>query len=109
MCCAQSLSGVRLCDSMDCSQPGSLSIEFPRQEYWSRLPFPTPGDLPHAGIKLASLVSPALAGRFFTAEPPGKILEGQERLPVPSGKLDASAGLSTGMPHLLCLQTTSRV
>ena len=37
-----------------------------RQEYWSGLPFPTPGDLPHPGIKPTSLASPALAGRFFT-------------------------------------------
>ncbi|ELR60425.1 hypothetical protein M91_18992, partial [Bos mutus] len=43
-----------------------LSMGFPRQEYWSGLPFPTPGDLPDPGIKPASLVSPALAGGFFT-------------------------------------------
>ena len=43
-----------------------LSMGFPRQEYWSGLPFPSPGDLPDLGIKP---VSPALAGRFFTAEP----------------------------------------
>ena len=42
---------------------------FPRQKYWSGLPFPSPGDLPDPGIELAS---PALAGRFFTTEPPGK-------------------------------------
>ena len=42
---------------------------FSRTEYWSGLPFPPPGDLPDPGIKL---VSPALAGRFFTTEPPGK-------------------------------------
>ena len=48
---------------------------FPRQEYWSGLPFPTPGDLPEPGVKLMFLVSPAsptLAGRFVTSEPPGK-------------------------------------
>ena len=39
---------------------------FSRQEYWSGLPFPPPGDLPDPGIKLASLESPALAGGFFT-------------------------------------------
>jgi len=39
-----------------------LSMEFPRQEYGSELPFPPPGDLPHPGIKLASSESPALAG-----------------------------------------------
>ena len=48
-----------------------LSMEFSRQEYWSRLPFPTPGDLPNPGIELATPVCPALAGGFFTAEPPG--------------------------------------
>ena len=39
---------------------------FPKQEYWSGLPFPTPEDLPDPRIELKSLVSPALAGRFFT-------------------------------------------
>ena len=42
---------------------------FFRQEYWSGLLFPSPGDLPDPGIKSAS---PALAGGFLTAEPPGK-------------------------------------
>ena len=42
---------------------------FSRQAYWSGLPFPSPGDLPDPGIEL---VSPALAGRFFTMAPPGK-------------------------------------
>ena len=46
-------------------------MEFPRQEYWSGLPF-LPGDLCNPGIKPASLVSPALTGGFFTTEPPGK-------------------------------------
>ena len=40
-----------------------------RQDYWSGLPFPSPGDLPDPGIEP---VSPALAGRFFTTEPLGK-------------------------------------
>ena len=39
---------------------------FPRQEYWSGLPFPSPGDLPGPGIEPVSLKSPTLAGRFFT-------------------------------------------
>ena len=51
-----------------------LSMGFSRQKYWSRLPFPPPGVLPDPGIEAASLVSPALAGRFFTTEPPGKPL-----------------------------------
>ena len=46
-----------------------LVMGFPRQECWSVLSFPSPGDRPNLGIELAS---PALAGRFFTAEPPGK-------------------------------------
>ena len=42
-----------------------LSIEFSRQEYWSGLPCSPPRDIPDSGLKPASLVSPALAGRFF--------------------------------------------
>ena len=42
---------------------------FPKQEHWSGLPFPSPGDVPDPGMELES---PALAGRFFTPEPPGK-------------------------------------
>ena len=57
-------------DPMNCVvHQTPLSMEFSRQEYWSGLPFPTPGDLPDPGIEPAS---PVLAGRFFTAEPPGK-------------------------------------
>ena len=48
-----------------------LSLRFPRQEYWSGLPFPPPGDLPDSGTEPAS---PALAGRFFTAELVGSML-----------------------------------
>ena len=44
-----------------------LSMGFSRQEYWSGLPFPSPGDLPDLGIEP---VSPALAGGIFTTEPP---------------------------------------
>ena len=43
-----------------------LFMGFSRQEYWSRLPFPSLGDLPDSGIKPASLTSPALASGFFT-------------------------------------------
>ena len=45
---------------------------FSRQEYWSGLPCPPPGDFPDPGIKSASLTTPALAGGFFTIESPGK-------------------------------------
>ena len=46
-----------------------LSVEFSRQEYWSGLPFHSPGDLPDPELKPTS---PALAGGFLTTEPPGK-------------------------------------
>ena len=46
-----------------------LSMGFSKQEYWSGLPFPSPGDLLNPGIKPSS---PTLAGRFFTTEPQGK-------------------------------------
>ena len=55
---------LAFCDPVDCSPPGS-SI-FTRQEYWSGLPCPPPGNVPNPGIELTSLRSPALAGRFFT-------------------------------------------
>ena len=50
-----------------------LSMGFTRQEYWSGLPFATLGDLPDPGIKPAF---PALAGGFFTTDPPGRPFEG---------------------------------
>ena len=49
-----------------------LSKELSRQEYWSKLPFPTPGHLLDPGIKPMTPASPAFAGGFFTTEPPGK-------------------------------------
>ena len=62
---------------LSCVQPlatpvhqAPLSMGFPRQN-WSGLPFPPPRDLPGPGIDPSSLISPALAGRFFTTEPPG--------------------------------------
>ena len=50
-----------------CQDP--LSMGFPRQEYGSRLPFSSLGDLPNRGVEP---LSPGLAGEFFTTEPPGK-------------------------------------
>ena len=52
-----------------------LSVGFSRQEYWSELPCPPPGDLPHPGIKPASLMSPALADWFFTTSATWEALE----------------------------------
>ena len=54
---------------MDCSPPGPSLHGIPRQEYWSGLPFPSAGELPHSGIRPTF---PALAGRFFITELSGK-------------------------------------
>ena len=62
-------SCLTLCYPMDLAHQAPLSLEFPRQEHWSGLLFPSPGDLPDPGIKPMSLVPPALAGRFFTPQP----------------------------------------
>ena len=62
-------SVAQLCPTLEapwivaCQAPPSMN--FSRQEYGSGFPFPTPGDLPHPGIKSISPVSPALAGRVF--------------------------------------------
>ena len=61
-------SCLTLCDSMDCSPPGFLSMAFSRQEYWSVLPFPSPGDLPDQRIRLRS---PALEEDSLPSEPTG--------------------------------------
>ena len=74
--CAQSLSHVQLLAALwTVAHQAPRSMGFPRQEYWSRLPFPSPGDLPDPGFEPMSLVSPALAGRFLTTEPAGKPYE----------------------------------
>ena len=69
-CCFVPQSCLTLCYPMDCSPPGSsVHGSSLGQEYWSGLPFPSLGDLPDPGIEPRS---PALTGRFFTTEPPGK-------------------------------------
>ena len=76
---AQGRPPVRVCsvvpDSVTpwtAAHQAPLSMGFSRQEYWSGLPFPTPEDLPYPGIEPTSLVSPALAGRFFSTKSPRK-------------------------------------
>ena len=61
-------SHLTLCDPMDCSVPGSSG--FSRQESWSGLPFPSPGDLSNPGIEPRS---PALQADALLSEPPGKL------------------------------------
>ena len=63
-------SCLTLCDPMDsATHQAPLSMGFPRQGYWSGLPFPYPGDLPDSEIELTF---PTLTSGFFTTEPPGK-------------------------------------
>ena len=65
--CAHLLSCVRLfVTPWTVARQAPLSMGFSRQEYWSGLPCPSPGDFPNPGIKPTSLVSPALAGGFLT-------------------------------------------
>ena len=62
-------SCLTLCDPMDCAYEAPLSMEFSRQEYWSRLPFPSPGDLLNPGIEPGS---PALQADSLPSEPEEK-------------------------------------
>ena len=65
-----------LCNPMDCvAHQAPLSTGFSRQEYWSGLPFPSPGDLPDPGIEPRS---PALQADALTSEPPGKPLNSKK-------------------------------
>ena len=70
--CAKSLQST-LCDPMDGSPPGSSSMGFPRQEHWSGLPFPPPGDLPDLEIEPGY---PALAGGFLSLSHQGSPING---------------------------------
>ena len=77
--CARVCSGVsNSATPLTVDHQAPLSMEFSRQEYWSGLPFPTPGDLSNPGIEPVSFVCSALAGGFFTTAPlgsPRKVLE----------------------------------
>ena len=77
MCvCSVAKSCLTLVTPRAVAHQAPLSMGFSRQEYQSGLPFPPLGGLPHSGTKPASPASPALGGRFFTTEPPGKPLIG---------------------------------
>ena len=68
--CVKSLSRVRLfATPWTIAHQTPLSMGFSRQEYWSGLPFPSPGDLPNPGIEPGS---PALQADALSSEPPGK-------------------------------------
>ena len=94
--CMHARSCLTLCNPL---QPfvvhqAPLPMEFPRQEYWSGLAFPPPGAISNPVIKPASPVSPALAGGFFTTEPPGK------PYPQLNVKIDHTVGIKQCFPHL---------
>ena len=74
VCIASFQLCLTLCDPMASSHQASLSMEFSKQEYWSGLPCPPPGDLPNPGSEPTSLTSSALAdGLLTTSVTPGKI------------------------------------
>ena len=73
MCFSHSAVSSSLLPHVACQAP--LSPGYLRQEYWSGLPFPPPGDLPNQGMEPTSPALQAIscfAGAFFTVEPPGK-------------------------------------
>ena len=65
MCCAQTVVSDFAAPWTVANQ-APLFMGFPRQQYWSRLSFPSSGYLPERGIESTSLTTPALAGKFFT-------------------------------------------
>ena len=71
-CCSVYQSCLILLQPHAVARQAPLSMGFCRQEYWSGLPFPTPGDLPNPEIKPASPVLPVLPAESLLAEPPGK-------------------------------------
>ena len=69
--CLSCLSSVRLFATVwTVAHQAPLSMRFSRQEYWSGLTCPSPGDNPDQGLELTFLMCPALAGRFFTTSGP---------------------------------------
>ena len=80
-----------------------LSMGFPRQEYWSGLSFPSPGDLPCSGIEPVSPASPALAGGFFITEPPGEPMTLCSNCPFTCLSLSRRHALWRQGPYTSCI------
>ena len=95
--CLVAKSCPALCDPMDVAHQTPLSMGFPRQEYWSGLPFPPPGDIPEPGIEP---MSPALAGGFFTIEPPGKPMSASSTSTIFAARKPFQWTLSLSLPVL---------
>ena len=79
---------------VDCQAP--LTREFSRQEYWSGLPFPTPGDLQNPRIKPKSLLSPTLVGGFLTTSATTAISLMPGKVPPHSKRSSDSFGWACG-------------
>ena len=94
---------MSLFDPWTVAHQAPLSVGFSRQEYWSGLPFPTPGDLSDPGIKPAYLVPPTLAGGF-TTEPLGKPKNEKTTSPPPHTHTQHLASLYSGVPNIALRQ-----
>ena len=86
-----------------CQTP-SLSMGFPRPEYWSGLLFPSSGDLPDSGIESES---PALAGRFFFTEPPGKLISSLSPLLKPLSPQSFHGGVYDSVCVCVCVSSSA--
>ena len=88
-----------------------LSMGFPRQEYWSGLPFPTRRDLPNPGIKPMSLACPTLAGGFFTTNATWEIRKNihTSALPPQACMYTQTLCMIHFMPHFICLFTITKM
>ena len=101
------LSHVRLLATLwtvACRAP--LSMGFSRQEYWSGLPLPSPGDLPSPGIEPMSPVSPALQADSLPTEPPGTAINYHASLMIhkPHGTNDFRTGMRLPLHSHICLR-----
>ena len=94
-----------LCNLMDCNPPGNSVHGILQARTLEWLPFPALGDLPGPGIKPTSPVSPALAGRFFTTNTPGKPNKSTYQLVIDSHVIFTIIGniLNGKCFHTLCL------
>ena len=115
-CMLSHLSRVWLCATLwTVALQVPLSVGFSRQEHWSRLPSPPPGDLPNPGIEPQSLMSTALASEFFTTSAPWEtqtyivmyvnyfsIKLEKERGPPQREDLSAECRRECSFGHMLC-------
>ena len=112
--CVQMLSHVQLFGTpWTIACQSHLFMGFSRQEYWSGVPFPSPGNLPYPGIEPVSLMSPALAGGFFTtsatweAQYTNKYIVFLYSVTFPGGWDGKESACSAGDPGLILGQEDS--